>query len=204
MLLLCTVMLCTASVAHAEPLALSPADVARAANTNLPLTQLRLDAHSTRRTAGEWLLGWGLVSTVAGTVIAIAERDHQAMLSAGIATASFGVVNALLAPSLLDLSGERERDIHTDARTPAAIREAEIVSNLKTGQTFAVNAGLDVFYIAAGLLVFALGHQQTPRVRWEEGVGVAMAIQGLPLLAFDIVNWMSANARATRFQGLQF
>jgi hypothetical protein len=168
----------------------------------------RIEQRSARRCAGFWLLGWGVASAVAGTTVAIIERDHQAWLAAGVTTASFGVINALLAPSLMDPSGSRERLIRADQRDPHSdltrIREDELVANLKTGQTFAVNAGLDVFYISAGLLLYALGHVQTPRVGWEEGTGLALAVQGVPLLAFDVLNWFAANGRAAQVRAFVF
>jgi hypothetical protein len=191
---------------HASAAASTQRQPGAAARTEL--SNWRLEQRGARRCAGFWLLGWGAASAVAGTTLAIIERDHQAWLAAGITTASFGVINALLAPSLMDLSGARERQIRADQRDPhsdlARIREDELVANLKTGQTFAVNAGLDVFYISAGLLLYALGHVQRPRVGWEEGSGLAMAVQGVPLLAFDLLNWFAANQRAADVRGFVF
>jgi hypothetical protein len=80
------------------------------------LTELRLEARSERATAGYWLLGWGGVSALSGGVFAIVQRDHQAQLAAGITSASFGVINALLSIGLFDLSGARERRVRAAAR----------------------------------------------------------------------------------------
>jgi hypothetical protein len=204
---LCLVLLAGVSRAHAQADALSPqaaAQLQTGTQAHTHLMDWRLEQRDARRCAGFWLLGWGVANAVAGTTLAIIERDHQAWLAAGVTTASFGVINALLAPSLMDLSGAREQLIRADARDPAQIREDELVANLKTGQTFAVNAGLDVFYIAAGLLLYALGHVQTPRVGWEEGTGLAMTVQGAPLLAFDVVNWLAANQRAAHVRAFTF
>jgi hypothetical protein len=165
------------------------------------LTELRLDRHSERRTAGWALMGWGVANALGGGVVAAIRHDDDAWLAAGLVTAAFGVVNALLAPSMMDLSGSRERAIRAEHDDPrgdvGAIREREARSQLGTAQTFAFNTGLDVFYITAGLLLFALGHIQNPHVDWERGAGLALAIQGVPLLAFDIYNWVAANQNAS-------
>jgi hypothetical protein len=207
---LCLVLACARGAhAQADPVSPQAAALLQANSTaRMQLMDWRLEQRSARRSAGFWLLGWGVASALAGTTVAIIERDHQAWLAAGVTTASFGVINALLAPSLMDPSGARERQIRADQRDPhsdlARIREDELVANLKTGQTFAVNAGLDVFYISAGLLLYALGHVQAPRVGWEEGTGLAMAVQGVPLLAFDLLNWFAANGRAAQVRAFDF
>lgn len=104
----------------------------------------------------------------------------------------------------MDLSGARERAILPEQANAnsdfAAIRERERVKQLGNGQTFAFNAGLDVFYIATGILLYVLGRVQSPRVAWEQGAGLALIGQGVPLLAFDIYNWVAANDRAEAFR----
>jgi hypothetical protein len=172
---------------------------------HVELGRTLLEQRSARRTAGYALLGWGVANAVGGGLVAGIERDHEAWLAAGLVSASFGVVNALLAPSRMDLSGTRERRILREQRDPLAdltvIRERERTAQLKTAQTFAFNAGLDVFYISAGLLLYALGHVQSPRVAWQQGAGLALATQGLPLLVFDVYNWVAANDRAGAIGG---
>jgi hypothetical protein len=169
------------------------------------LTTLRLEARASRRCAGFWLLGFGAVSAVGGGVVAIAGRQNQAFVAAGITTASFGLVNAVLSLGLLDLSGAREAAIMKDAERRAdyaQMREAEIAVELQSGQFYAVNAGLDVAYIASGVLLFVLGVARTRSDAWEKGVGVAFASQGALLMAFDIVSWMAANRRASELRAL--
>lgn len=172
------------------------------------LTELRLDARSDRATAGFWLLGWGGVSAIGGGVFAVATRHHQAQLAAGITTASFGVINALLSIGLFDLSGARERRILGDRERHGAhdayarLREEEIVAELHSGQFYAVNAGLDVAYIATGVLMYLLGAARSRSDAWEKGVGVAFMSQSAFLLGFDILNWANANARAARLRQL--
>jgi hypothetical protein len=169
------------------------------------LTELRLDARTERATAGDWLLAWGGVSAIGGGVFAIIQHDHQAQLAAGITSASFGVINALLSIGLFDLSGARERRILDDRARPdayARLREQEIVAELHSGQFYAINAGLDVAYIATGVLMYLLGAARTRSDTWEKGVGVAFISQSAFLLAFDILNWANANARAARLREL--
>jgi hypothetical protein len=150
------------------------------------------------------LFSWGAVNAVGGGIVAVVEHDRPAWLAAGLVSAAFGLVNALLAPSLMDLSRAHERDILRARADPnsdfAAIRERERVSQLGTGQTFAFNAGLDVFYIATGVLLYLLGRVQSPRVEWQQGAGLALIVQAVPLLAFDVYNWVAANERAEAFR----
>ncbi|HET6335822.1 MAG TPA: hypothetical protein VFG30_21500 [Polyangiales bacterium] len=164
------------------------------------VTQLRLEHRSSRQTAGWVLFSWGGINAVGGGLVAAIEHDRAEWVAAGLVSAAFGVVNALLAPSLMDLSEARERNIlreQADSNADfAAIRERERASQLGVGQTFAFNTGLDVFYIATGILVYVLGSVQSPRVAWEQGAGLTFVVQGVPLLAFDIYNWIAANERA--------
>jgi hypothetical protein len=195
---LITAALILAFVPHAvaSAQAHSPSQTA----AGLQVTELRLEHRSLRRTAGWMLMGWGIANAAGGGIVAAVEHDRAEWVAAGLVSASFGVVNALLAPTLMDLSGMLERTIRReqhDVRSDfAAIRERERVTQLKIGQTFAFNAGLDVFYIATGLLLYALGSVQNPRVAWEQGAGLALVAQGIPLLVFDVYNWIAANDRA--------
>jgi hypothetical protein len=170
------------------------------------LQQLRLAARAERRSAGFWLLGWGLANVIGGALMAGIGHEHQVWLAAGITTASFGAVNALLAPGLLDLSGARLRQIEAERATSAAelarVREADLVAELKSGQLFALNLGLDVFYIAAGLLLYTIGRVRADERGWEQGAGIAIAAQGVVLLGFDFVAWMATNRRAAALRAL--
>lgn|GEM_PF-4404249 len=168
------------------------------------LTQLRLEIRADRQTAGVVLLGLGLASVAVGGALAVVGRDEKMLLAAGITTASFGAVNAGLSFGMLDVSGADERRIRA-ARNPddfEARREAELVAHLHSGQFFAVNAGLDVFYMAAGGLLCAIAAIQNENDRWELGTGIALIAQGAWLMAFDIINWINSNDRATHFRAL--
>jgi hypothetical protein len=106
------------------------------------------------------LLGFALLSVAVGGAIAAIGREQHALLAAGITTASFNAVNAALTLGLLDVSGAQEQRILEDrARDPSeftALRESELIAHLHSGQFFAVNAGLDVFYTATGALLCAI------------------------------------------------
>lgn len=169
------------------------------------LTELRLEIRTDRQTAGVVLLGLGLASVAVGGALAVVGRDQKMLLAAGITTASFGAVNAGLSFGMLDVSGADEQRIRA-AREPddfEARREAELIAHLHSGQFFAVNAGLDVFYMAAGGLLCAIAAIHNENDRWELGTGIALIAQGAWLMAFDIINWINSNNRAARFRALQ-
>ena len=175
----------------------------------LRLREVRLVHHAQRRREGLWLLTWGLASTVGGALVAGIRHDDEAWLAAGVTTASFGAIDALLSLGLLDFSGARRRMILDDRSGVHVrfddVREAELVASLRSGQGFAINAGLDVFYIAAGLLLFALGRARgsSDEGGWEEGAGLAMVGQGAFLLGFDLAAWRHANRRAEAIRAIR-
>jgi len=122
----------------------------------------------------------------------------------GVNAVAFGVVNGLLAFGLLDLSGEKRRAAlsltATDATTLERLREEQLVAELHTGQFYAVNLGLDVAYMTAGAFMYALGRGLEPEVEWVQGAGLCIIGQGVFLLAFDLIAWISANRRADAFR----
>jgi hypothetical protein len=207
LLLLLSATSVRAQALQPSAVALPPSDAQHAFDAKLErLQQLRLAARDERRSAGFWLFGWGLANVVGGALMAGIGHDHQVWLAAGITTASFGAVNALLAPGLLDLSGARLRQIEAERATSPAelarVREADLVAELKSGQLFALNLGLDVFYIAAGLLLYTIGRVRADERGWEQGAGLAIAAQGVVLLGFDFVEWMATNRRAAALRAL--
>lgn len=198
-------------VARAMSTSEPSADSPRAADTDrrtldLRLMDVRLAQRAERRREGFWLFGWGVANAVGGTIVAIARRDDQAWLAAGVTTASFGVIDAVLAFGLLDLGGTRRRmilDGRSGVHTLAPdVREAELTGQLRSAQGFAFNAGLDVFYMAAGILLYALGRVRSEPSGWEEGAGLAMVGQGAFLLGFDLVAWIRSNRRAETLRAL--
>ena len=180
-------------------------DQARARERWAHLTELRLSIRSDRQTAGVVLLGLGLASVAVGGALAVVGREEKMLLAAGITTASFGAVNAALSFGMLDVSGADERRIRAtqDPNDFEARREAELIAHLHSGQFFAVNTGLDVFYMASGGLLCAIAAVQDQNDRWELGTGIALIAQGAWLMAFDIINWLNSNHRAARFRALK-
>jgi hypothetical protein len=171
-----------------------------------PLFNLRMQSRAERRSSGFWLLSWGIANVIGGALVAGIGHEHRASLAGGITIASFGAINALLSPGLLDLSGARSRTIEAERsvseRDVARLREDEIVSELNSAQVFAVNFGLDVLYIAAGALLYVIGRVRSRERGWEEGAGVAFAGEGLFLLGFDLFNWMESTRRAAGYRAL--
>ncbi len=147
-----------------------------------------------RQTAGAALLAWGLAGVLTGgavlTIDAIDEGMSDAGLASGITHASFGAINALLA---LGLVGTKPADRADD---PLDLSQGE----LRSGQVFALNLGLDVAYITAGILM-ALGGAELGKP-WMEGAGWAMTVQGGSLLVFDIWQWLASNDRAASWHAL--
>jgi hypothetical protein len=176
------------------------AATARADGAADQLRQFRLEGAQVRHTEGIWLLAWGAANTLGGGLIVALGHDDERWLGVGIAAAGFGVVNALLAFGLLDLSGEKRRAAlsldATDPGTLAKLREQQLVEELYTGQFYAVNLGLDVAYITAGIFMYSLGREMSPEEEWVQGAGLCIIGQGAFLLAFDLIAWISANRRA--------
>src|SRR5262245_47611435 len=192
-----------AALARAEP---APSADLHLREATEQLQALRLQSRDERRTMGLWLFGWGAANAVVGGAVAGVGHDRETWLAVGITAASFGVINALLSPSLLDLSGARRRQIDADRPSSAAdfarIREAELVAQLQSGQTFAFNFGLDVAYISAGVLLYIIGRVRSPATGWEEASGLTIAGEGLFLLGFDLIEWLNTSRRAAAFRAL--
>jgi hypothetical protein len=166
--------------------------------------ELRLEGRDARQTSGIVLLSWGAASAIGGGLGAVFARDDEAWLAAGIAAASFGLVNALLALPLLDFTGAKRRALlqlpAADERTLQRLREEQLVAELESGQFYAINFGLDVAYITAGALLFVIGRQAASEPKWAQGAGLSVIVQGAFLLAFDLVSWLAANRRADAFR----
>jgi hypothetical protein len=159
---------------------------------------MRLEWVGERQTAGAVLLGWGAANLVAGSLVAAIGYDQPELVGGGLISASFGLINGLLALTLFDLSGTLRVEAETgrigDATEREEVLRRVLSEQLRTGQTFAWNFGLDVAYITAGVLIFILGLEiDEPGIA---GGGIAGAGQGLFLLGFDLIEWIAANGRA--------
>jgi len=168
------------------------------------MRELRLQASSERHTQGVWLFAWGAASAVAGGLMIGFGHDDEAWVGAGVAAASFGVVNAALAFGLLDLSGEKRRAAlslpASDPQSLQRLREEHLVDELHTGQFYAVNFGLDFAYTTAGVFMFVLGRELEPESKWLQGAGLSVVTQAAFLFAFDLLGWIAANRRADAFR----
>lgn len=172
------------------------------------LASVRLANRRDRIDEGVLLLGFGLLSAVVGGVatgLAVSGGDDL-WTSFGLGTAGWGVINAAFSIALFDVTNaqldaiEGARGLTSEALERA--RDEAAAAQDATATLIAVNAGLDVFYVAAGLLMFVIGEQAAPDDRWLMGYGAAMAAQGGVLLAYDAVTWGFAADRAGRLRAL--
>lgn len=171
------------------------------------LRRVRAANLAEHRREGWWVFGWGVVSALAGGAIAIALRDDAEWLSFGLTTAAFGAIDAGLALGMVDLSGGEREAIEAgrlgELTDPEAILDESITAQRKAGQVFALNFGLDVAYITAGILMFFLGRAQDPDEGLLTGSGVAMISQGAFLLGFDLIAWIRTGQRAADLEALR-
>jgi hypothetical protein len=163
------------------------------------LLELRLDQLRERRREGLTLLAWGSMNVIGGSIAAGIKHDDRAWLSASVTTLGFGLINALLSLPLLDLSGHRRAPPMSLDR----LRQREAAAQLKSGQVFALNAGLDLLYLATGAFLLAMSQRDTRHADWERGVGAAFLVQAPFLLGFDIGCWIRANRRAAALSGVR-
>lgn len=168
------------------------------------LRTLRLEHDHERRVEGWVLMGWALANVAAGAVIAGVGRDDPFWLSNGLMSAGWGLVNGLLAIPLIDPGGNRrrkiERGVFRDATEPSAIALEGYGAELKSGQVFALNLGLDVFYVATGVLLMLLGSEIDDEA--VRGAGASVIGQGIFLFGFDVANWITSNRRADGYRSL--
>ena len=178
----------------------------------LVLRGIRRRSWRARRRYGWALLGWGLASVAVGTTLAIVEREDPRLLWAGLTTAMFGGIDAGLAFPLLDLRGRARRELEAGrfgaydaSESLAEVREGALRAELRSGQVFALNTGLDVFYLAAGALLWGFGAVGFDDPTNEErliGAGAAMVTQSVFLLVADIIHWRLANRHAREIAAL--
>ncbi len=167
------------------------------------LFALRLRHRQARIDEGIGLLVFGLASVAVGGGVALggfaATPQDPRWLALGVGTAAWGAVNAIFSAFLFDLGGGTLRDIEADralrGRALDWAREDAARDQYGTATLIAVNAGLDVFYVAAGILLFVIGDQAMPDDQFLQGYGIAMASQGGALLAYDLTTWIAASTR---------
>jgi hypothetical protein len=156
----------------------------------------RMRQRGERWDEGLVLTVFGATSVVAGAVIASIGYQDETWLAAGLGTAGWGAVNVPFGLSMMDLSGRDRARIESAGAT----YDLRALAHDQYGSAgvYAFNGGLDVFYIATGVLMAVLGAVLDPDVPGLVGYGIAMGVQGLGLLAFDVAGWYRAEARADR------
>lgn len=173
------------------------------------LADVRRAHHVERREAGHVLFWTGVVSVVAGGVVAGVMHEDPFALMFGLGTAGWGAVNAGLAIGLLDLGDGGFARIEADrllrGEELRAARERALRAQEQSGAFFALNLGLDVFYVAAGVLLYFLADQLEGEqdAQFLRGYSVAMSSQGAFLLGFDLVEWIASSARASRIAAIE-
>ena len=176
----------------------------------MQLTDVRLSLHAERREAGVVLALGGLLSALGGGIVAGAGNEDPFWLAFGIGTAGWGAVNAALAIGLLDLGDggragiEAERALRGEELARA--RERELRRQLDSATMFAVNFGLDVLYIATGVMLFFLADRLdgADEQQMLRGYAISQVAQGTFLFAFDLVEWLASTRRADRIADVDF
>lgn len=172
------------------------------------LASVRLANREDRIDEGVVLLAFGVISTIVGGVTTgIAANDGNDFLTSfGLGTMGWGVINAAFSAFLFDVSGSVLRDIDDDrglsGEALLRARDEAATAQDETALIIGINAGLDVLYIAGGLLMYFLGEASEPDDDWLSGYGLAMAAQGTALLAYDGITWAFAADRASRLRAL--
>jgi len=174
------------------------------------LYALRLGHREARANEGWALVAFGGASIATGGVLTGlgAAQNDERLLWAGVGTLSWGAINALLSVFLFDLAGSVREGAEADRSARGAdlrtAREDAARDEYHTGAFIAVNAGLDVFYVATGILLAVIGGLSSPG-EWSYGAreglvgyGAAMAAQGGGLLIYDVVTWLLAQDRGDR------
>jgi hypothetical protein len=131
-----------------------------------------------------WLLAWGAGSIVAGAGLATDRR--QDLRQIGLQAIVWGAIDAGLA-----LSGRRgaRKNQHRD---PAEEQRSAHQEAARFQRIVAINAGLDLLYIAGGLRLAQTARRNQSRY----GTGLGIAIQGGFLLIYDsLLTWLVAKWR---------
>lgn len=122
------------------------------------------------------LLTWGVGSSLAGALLMLLPRPFWRQF--GLQSVGWGVVNVLLA-----IAGRRRALLRAEALASQAIDESAATGEAERLRALLLfNTGLDLLYVAGGL--WAAGGPAEKAGR--RGAGLAMTVQGLFLLVFDI------------------
>jgi hypothetical protein len=129
-----------------------------------------------------WLLGWGVGSVVVGAGL-VADRRPE-LRQIGLQAIGWGAIDAALA-----LNGRRAARAKQQLAAPAPTVEREAA---RFQQIVAVNAGLDLLYVAGGAWLTQTAGQQARR----RGMGIGIMVQGFFLLIYD--SWLVWRVAAWR------
>lgn len=201
-------MLCLAlllpSLASAQSIDLTAPDP-----INNKLADLRLSHNVERREAGLVLGAEALASMIGGGIVAGVLNDQALWLTFGISTMVWGAVNMIFVIGMLDIGDgaahhiESHRNLHGEDL--ARLREASIRGQEQNGAVFALNLGLDVFYITAGILFFLLADQlHGSDADIMRGAALSAIPQGIFLLGYDLIGWITSGLRASRLAQVPF
>ncbi|MEZ4340557.1 MAG: hypothetical protein R3B82_28385 [Sandaracinaceae bacterium] len=187
------------------PASAQAVDLTRPDPRAVGLTEARLSIDVERREAGAVLGLEGLLSVVAGVIIAAVVHEDPFWLAFGIGTAGWGAVDAGLSIGMIDFGEGRRQAIERDRSRLRyddvdRARDAAIRQQGDAAAFFAFNAGLDVFYVATGVLLFFLADQLSGVDEPEllRGYATAQMGQGGFLLLFDLIEWIASTDRAGR------
>jgi hypothetical protein len=127
---------------------------------------------------GMWALGsWGLMHTVVGLKGASVEHHEEQYFHQ--MNAAWGIINLGIAG--LGYLGARQ-ELKRSYSSVSALHRYEATKRL-----YLINAGLDGLYIATGLYFTEHAKQGGEDAAMYRGFGNSLILQGLGLLAFDVV-----------------
>ncbi|MCC6810039.1 MAG: hypothetical protein IT381_21595 [Deltaproteobacteria bacterium] len=153
------------------------------------------------------ITAWGGASVIAGTIIAAAKHDDKWWLTHGLMHASVGAINVGFGIlGLVQHQNEKRTLAEKLALEGDAVRayQQELIARHRGSATiYALNFGLDVAYLTAGALLWAIGQRMTKNDVMF-GMGVAGVIQGAALFIYDLTSWMLAEQRGTVMARLRF
>ena len=125
---------------------------------------------------GRQLFGWGIANVAVGTLLLLS--DNPFLRGIGLQALAWGTINAGIAAFG---QSRLPRKLHRLVRSKGI--EAGRIERRALRRILLINAGLDVLYIVAGLLVVAL----LPGP-FAAGNGWGVVLQGGALLLFDAVH----------------
>jgi hypothetical protein len=126
------------------------------------------------------LLAWGALSMGAGVVLAlIPDRVWQGI---GAQCAGWGMIDAVIAG--LGLRQTHKRAADPDEHRP----EAQVEARDTLKRVLWINTGLDIGYVAGGIVLAATKGRKGRNSRFWRGSGWGIVLQGGFLLVFDLIH----------------